>query len=134
MGEEWRESRIPSRENKGESYNGGRIQQAFWPASLQTGIKGRKDFGVLKENYCILITLSIRCQSESQIFSVLTRIQEFSLPYVLSKKKKKRQPDSPDKTKGLKESHGANMRQAKTWHNFKQRMAFLKGNLFDFKP
>lgn len=90
MGEEWRESRIPSRENKGESYNGGRIQQAFWPASLQTGIKGRKDFGVLKENYCILITLSIRCQSESQIFSVLTRIQEFSLPYVLSKKKKKK--------------------------------------------
>ena len=90
MGEEWRESRIPSRENKEESYNGGRIKQAFWPASLQTGIKGRKDFGVLKENYCILITLSIRCQSESQIFSVLTRIQEFSLPYILSKKKKKK--------------------------------------------
>ena len=52
----------------------------------------------------------------------------------LKRKKKKRQPDSPDKTKGVKESHGANMRQAKTWHNFKQRMAFLKGNLFDFKP
>ena len=26
------------------------------------------------------------------------------------------------------------MRQAKTWHNFKQRMAFKKGNLFDLKP
>ena len=99
MGEEWRESRIPSRENKGESYNGGRIQQAFWPASLQTGIKGRKDFGVLKENYCILITLSIRCQSESQIFSVLTRIQEFSLPYVLSKKKKKKKDNQILQTK-----------------------------------
>ena len=99
MGEEWRESRIPSRENKEESYNGGRIKQAFWPASLQTGIKGRKDFGVLKENYCILITLSIRCQSESQIFSVLTRIQEFSLPYILSKKKKKKKDNQILQTK-----------------------------------
>lgn len=84
MGEEGRESRNPSRENEGESYNGRRIKQDLWPTSPQTGIKGREDVSVLKENYCMLMTLPIRCNSESQMFSVLTRIQEFSLQYVLS--------------------------------------------------